>query len=117
LKGLPEKKRFAGTREVHPTGRGLSNVLHHNDSHAILSKQDKALPLSFCHKPTNGVKLRRMEGSFWDGRVDGNLAVSRSFGDFGYKPNSYNGQKNHRVTVYPDILVHTREPLKDEFLV
>ena len=89
-------------------------MLRHNDSREILSKQDKALPLSFGHKPTNDVELRRMEG---DGRVDGNLAVSRSFGDFGYKPNSYNGQKNHRVTVYPDILVHTREPLKDEFLV
>ena len=58
-------------------------MLRHNDSRAILSKQDKALPLSFGHKPTNDVKLRRMEGSLWDGRVDGNLAVTRSFGDLG----------------------------------
>ena len=49
--------------------------------------------------------------------MDGDLAVSRSFGDFGYKPNSSNGQKNYRVTVYPDILVYAQEPSKDEFLV
>ena len=86
----------------------MSNVLHYNDSCAILSKQDKVLPLSFDHKPTSNVELSRIErdgGFVRDGQVDGNLDVSRRFGDFGYKPNSSNGQKNHCVTVYPDILV------------
>lgn len=90
------------------------------DSRAILSKKNKVLPLSFDHKPTNDGELSRIErdgGFVRDGRVDGDLAVSRSFGDFGYKPNPTNVQKNHRVTVYPDILVYAREPSKDEFLV
>jgi hypothetical protein len=49
---------------VHPAGKGLSNMLRHNDSRAILSKRDKALPLLFDHKSTNDVELRRMEGRF-----------------------------------------------------
>lgn len=108
------------------------------DSRAILSKnKNEVLPLSFDHKPTNDVEVTRVEkdgGFVRAGRVDGDLAVSRSFGDFGYKfcndkdihssssPRSNpikipSEPKDHRVTVQPDILVHTREPNKDEFLV
>jgi len=90
------------------------------DSRAIMSKKNKVLPLSFDHKPTNDYELIRIEkdgGFVRDGRVDGDLAVARSFGDFGYKPNPANAQKDHRVTVYPDIVVYAREPSNDEFLV
>eukprot|EP00578_Thalassiosira_sp_NH16_P001969 CAMPEP_0181130392 /NCGR_PEP_ID=MMETSP1071-20121207/29838_1 /TAXON_ID=35127 /ORGANISM="Thalassiosira sp., Strain NH16" /LENGTH=602 /DNA_ID=CAMNT_0023216457 /DNA_START=179 /DNA_END=1987 /DNA_ORIENTATION=- len=121
------------------------------DSRAILSKRNEVLPLSFDHKPTNDVELTRVEkdgGFVRAGRVDGDLAVSRSFGDFGYKNRgdrdydslasstrssfqmdpsglSISGRsdmttsnsKDHRVSVHPDILVHTREPSRDEFIV
>jgi len=100
------------------------------DSRAILSKKDEVLPLSFDHKPSNDVELTRIEndgGFVRDGRVDGDLALSRSFGDFGYKfcnakKNSMSvpptkGQKEYRVTVYPDILVYVREPSNDQFMV
>lgn len=111
------------------------------DSRAILSKKNTLLPLSFDHKPGNDVEVTRVEkdgGFVRAGRVDGDLAVSRSFGDFGYK-NSSNmidssssftsssttsssssvgtTPKDYRVTVYPDIIVHKREPAKDEFVV
>ena len=129
------------------------------DSRAILSKRSTAtagtgsskkeeepvLPLSFDHKPSNDAELNRVEqdgGFVRAGRVDGDLAVSRSFGDFGYKNCGVKGQKelspervlaserrnpsgssqggggkekDHRVTVHPDILIHTRKPLRDEF--
>lgn len=112
------------------------------DSRAILSKKNNLLPLSFDHKPGNDVELTRVEkdgGFVRAGRVDGDLAVSRSFGDFGYKNSSYvidssssfassttssstdtstgTAPKDYRVTVYPDIIVHKREPTKDEFVV
>lgn len=122
------------------------------DSRAILSKRmttatatdfrgmaNGVLPLSFDHKPNNDAEVCRVErdgGFVRNGRVDGDLAVSRSFGDFGYKncvERDYDGSmsdstsssslssssepKEFRVTVHPDILVHIREPTKDEFLV
>ncbi|KAL3766117.1 hypothetical protein ACHAW5_001424 [Stephanodiscus triporus] len=97
------------------------------DSRAILSKKNKVLPLSFDHKPSNDVELTRVEkdgGFVRNGRVDGDLAVSRSFGDFGYKfgnatesGRTSSEAKDHRVTVHPDILVYAREPSNDEFLV
>ena len=100
------------------------------DSRAILSKNNEVLPLSFDHKPSNDVELTRIEndgGFVRDGRVDGDLALSRSFGDFGYKfcnakMNSMSvpptkGQREYRVTVHPDILVYVREPSNDQFMV
>ena len=107
------------------------------DSRAILSTKNEVLPLSFDHKPSNDVEVTRVEndgGFVRSGRVDGDLAVSRSFGDFGYKNCSERaaqqsrgsvsslfgkiaGPKDHRVTVHPDILVHTRDPYNDEFVV
>jgi serine/threonine protein phosphatase PrpC len=94
------------------------------DSRAMLSKKNAVLPLSFDHKPDNDVELTRIEkvgGFVRAGRVDGDLAVSRSFGDFGYKNckdgATSNKPKDHRVTAHPDILVYAREPMNDEFLV
>jgi serine/threonine protein phosphatase PrpC len=97
------------------------------DSRAILSKKNAVLPLSFDHKPHNDVEWTRVEkcgGFVLAGRVDGDLAVSRSFGDFGYKncstkenEDTTNEPKDHRVTAHPDILVYAREPMNDEFLV
>jgi len=90
------------------------------DSRAILSKTTEAnvLPLSFDHKPSKDVEVSRVErdgGFVRAGRVDGDLAVARSFGDFGYK--NCSEPKDHRVTVHPDIVVYAREPSNDEFLV
>ena len=96
------------------------------DSRAILSTKNEVLPLSFDHKPSNDVEVTRVEndgGFVKSGRVDGDLAVSRSFGDFGYKNNSTadgtegKPRTQTRVTVHPDILVHTRDPYNDEFVV
>ena len=98
------------------------------------------LPLSFDHKPNKDVEVTRVEkdgGFVSTKRVDGSLAVSRGFGDFAYKncardlridPSSSSDSsmganstgssaKDHRVTVHPDIIVHNREPLNDEFVV
>jgi protein phosphatase PTC2/3 len=52
------------------------------------SKVGGAVALSEDHKPDNGIEAARIRqaGHFvMGGRVDGNLAVSRGLGDFGYK--------------------------------
>lgn len=92
------------------------------DSRAILARNGVALPLSFDHKPANDVEAVRVDksgGFVRNGRVDGDLAVSRAFGDFSYKKNeSFNANEKHlRVSVVPDILVHTRDATKDEYIV
>lgn len=58
------------------------------DSRAVLCRNSEAVELSFDHKPDNDDELARIEqaGHFVeDGRVDGNLALSRAIGDYQYK--------------------------------
>lgn len=48
------------------------------------------MPLSIDHKPENEEEKRRIENAgskITDGRVDGNLNLSRSLGDLKYKQN------------------------------
>ena len=55
------------------------------DSRGVLSSGDSAHPLSFDHKPDNHDELARIQAAqhfVEDSRVDGNLALSRAFGDF-----------------------------------
>lgn len=92
------------------------------DSRAILARNGVALPLSFDHKPSNDVEAVRVDksgGFVKNGRVDGDLAVSRAFGDFSYKKNeSFSSSDKHlRVSAVPDILVHTRDAVRDEYIV
>jgi len=112
------------------------------DSRAILSKKSDekssgvVLPLSFDHKPDKDVERCRVEkdgGFVKTKRVDGDLAVSRCFGDFEFKACGRDDDnaddllkdvetknrlhKEHRITVHPDIIVHAREPNIDEFIV
>jgi serine/threonine protein phosphatase PrpC len=87
------------------------------DSRAILQRHGKVVPLSFDHKPSNVVERRRIQkanGFVKRKRVDGDLAVSRAFGDFCMKQASEPPQK---VIVDPDILIYPRDLSGDEFIV
>jgi len=58
------------------------------DSRAVLSKGKKAVPLSEDHKPNNREEYQRIQKAGHTvsmERVDGELALSRAFGDYGYK--------------------------------
>lgn len=58
------------------------------DSRAILSKKGQIVELSHDHKPYNPDEKARVEkagGSIHANRIQGQLAVSRAFGDFDYK--------------------------------
>lgn len=97
------------------------------DSRAVYSKAfppdntNQAVPLSYDHKPDDEEEERRIieaQGYVSGGRVDGDLAVSRGFGDFRFKSNSEKSKTEQRVIALPDIIVHNRDfDGKDKFLV
>ena len=91
------------------------------DSRAIYSKASgRAIPLSYDHKPDDEDEERRIReagGCVRAGRVDGDLAVSRGFGDFRFKSNPHKNQVEQRVSPLPDIIVQTRDNNNDEFIV
>lgn len=97
------------------------------DSRAILSRRKKALCLSKDHKPYDDdekTRIKQAGGLVQAGRVNGNLATSRSFGDFKYKMisnftesfiNPSNGEDI--VVSAPDIRVHRIDYTQDEFVI
>jgi serine/threonine protein phosphatase PrpC len=63
-------------------------VANAGDSRCVLARAGKAIPLSFDHKPENEEERKRIENAgsaILEGRVDGNLNLSRSLGDLKYK--------------------------------
>jgi serine/threonine protein phosphatase PrpC len=61
------------------------------DSRSVLCRKGNSYPLSEDHKPEGAEEYRRIKyagGQIINGRVNGGLNLSRSFGDFTYKQNS-----------------------------
>jgi len=94
-------------------------VANAGDSRSVLGVKGVVKPLSFDHKPTNEGERARIKiagGRVEDGRVNGNLSLSRALGDFSYKRNSSLGPEAQMITADPEVTCHeiTEE---DEFLV
>jgi serine/threonine protein phosphatase PrpC len=63
-------------------------IANAGDSRSVMARRGKAFPLSFDHKPENPIERARIEkagSTITEGRVDGNLNLSRSLGDLKYK--------------------------------
>ena len=78
------------------------------DSRAIASRGGVVEQLSFDHKPMNPGEYDRILGAGgWVefNRVNGNLALSRAFGDFEFKRNSSRAQHEQIVTAVPDVII------------
>jgi serine/threonine protein phosphatase PrpC len=63
-------------------------IANAGDSRSVLCRGGTAVPLSYDHKPENEEERRRIEhagSTITEGRVDGNLNLSRSLGDLKYK--------------------------------
>ena len=89
------------------------------DSRSVLGAGGKTVPLSIDHKPDNEEEARRIThagGSVVEGRVDGNLNLSRALGDLRYKTNKGLKPEEQMITSYPEI---TKHPLTStcDFLV
>ena len=78
---------------ITPTKYIIGNA---GDSRSVLCRGGRAIPLSFDHKPENPEEFKRITkagGQVYNGRVNGGLNLSRSFGDFSYK---LNGSKSYK---------------------
>jgi serine/threonine protein phosphatase PrpC len=95
-------------------------VANCGDSRSVLCRQGgTAEEMSWDHKPTNPQETKRIEesgGHVSMKRVNGDLAVSRSFGDFVYKQAHDLPPQKQAVSVEPDIKITDRRA-GDEFLI
>ena len=77
------------------------------DSRAILCKKGIAYPLSIDHKPdldSEKNRIYKADGWVSEGRVKGNLNLSRSLGDLEYKQNKKISQEEQMITAFPEII-------------
>lgn len=91
------------------------------DSRAVLCRNGIAIDLSQDHKPGLAAEASRIQaaGGYVDaaeGRVNGDLAVSRAIGDLDFKGNPSFPPEQQVVSAEPDVQVVPRQP-GDEFLV
>ena len=84
------------------------------DSREVLCKKGIAYPMSVDHKPDLQIEKNRIykaDGWITDGRVKGNLNLSRGLGDLEYKNNNKLPQEEQMITANPDIVC---EDLNDD---
>lgn len=81
-------------------------VANIGDSRAVLNRGDSAIALSTDHKPDSPHEKNRIQkagGYVQQGRVNGALSLSRSFGDFEYKHFSTRPYEEQAVISLPQI--------------
>lgn len=79
-------------------------VANIGDSRAVLNRGGTAVALSTDHKPElpgEHNRIQKAGGFVSEGRVNGTLSLSRSFGDFEYKGNEEHSYENQCVTCVP----------------
>lgn len=90
------------------------------DSRCVASINGNAEPLSVDHKPTDSSERTRIEnaGCFVEfSRVNGNLALSRAFGDFGFKSRSDLKPEQQAVCAFPDVVERQIDDSWDFFIL
>ena len=116
-KDLPENSNinliadiFAGCTAVVGLIKGRTlYVANAGDSRCVLAEEGKAIEMSHDHKPDLPVEIARITkagGVVEDGRVMGNINLSRSIGDMEYKKNPSLSPEEQMITANPDILTH-----------
>ena len=76
------------------------------DSRSVVCKKGQAIPMSTDHKPTIPAELKRIEkagGWVSDGRVLGNLNLSRGIGDSEYKVDKKLKPEEQILSNFPDV--------------
>ncbi|KAF7250172.1 hypothetical protein EG68_08756 [Paragonimus skrjabini miyazakii] len=127
-RSLTTSTRFTNPGDELAGSTGIVVLLRNNilycgnagDSRAVCSRRGVADLLSTDHKPTlRGEKERILAAGGWvdANRVNGNLALSRAFGDFVFKRNPRQSPENQIVSANPDVLVRRLSTEEDEFIV
>ncbi len=94
-------------------------IANSGDSRSVLSRGGIAFALSEDHKPDNKEELDRImkAGSYvLEGRVDGNLNLSRALGDLKYKQNKALTPEEQPITANPDTKTVDIQA-NDEFII
>merc|ERR1712021_142288 len=91
------------------------------DSRTVLRTQGKTehKPLSKDHKPDDPLEKERIAkagGFIIEGRVNGNLNLSRALGDLEYKKNASLKPSEQLISPFPDVVAHEIKS-DDKFLV
>ena len=76
------------------------------DSRAVICKNGIGYQMSHDHKPDSAKEKNRIyKSGGWvnEGRIKGNLNLSRSLGDFEYKQDKNLAQKDQMITAYPEV--------------
>lgn len=95
------------------------HIANAGDSRIVLCQAGKAIELSEDHKPeldSERDRIIKAKGYITDGRVNGNLNLTRAVGDFGYKKDKSLEAAEQIITVAPDISSQDLLP-QDEFLI
>jgi len=90
------------------------------DSRCILGVKGKAVEMSFDHKPElekERTRIEKAKGYVEDNRVNGNLNLSRSLGDFEYKSDKSLKADEQLVISLPDIKVEKLSPDVDFMVI
>ena len=77
------------------------------DSRVVICKKGKAIPMSVDHKPDlekEKDRIYKADGWISDGRVKGNLNLTRGLGDLEYKSNKHLKPEEQIITADPVIL-------------
>lgn len=94
-------------------------VANAGDSRCVLARSGKAVPMSEDHKPdlpVENARIRDAGGCVIEGRVNGNINLSRSLGDLEYKNTPGLPAERQAVTANPDVKTMMLTP-EDHFLV
>ena len=85
----------------------------------MVSRRGRAVNLSEDHKPEDKIEYNRIINAgcqVIDGRVDGNLNLSRSLGDLKHKQVKNLSQEQQPITCAPDLMVEDMDE-DDDFIV
>ncbi|KAL3912725.1 MAG: hypothetical protein SGPRY_008237 [Prymnesium sp.] len=118
---LPPSHVEAGCTAIVACVRGQQLVIANaGDSRAVLCRAGNAVPLSEDHKPSLQSESQRIQqAGGWitvQGRINGNLNLSRALGDLKYKGNSSVPASAQIISAEPEVRSHTLTA-DDEFLV
>ena len=89
------------------------------DSRAVICKNGLGYQMSHDHKPDSAKEKNRIyKSGGWvsEGRIKGNLNLSRSLGDFEYKQDKKLSAKDQMITAYPEINIEIIDD-KCEFII
>lgn len=106
-KGDYQTESFAGcTANVALLVKNELYVANAGDSRCVLSNKSIAVEMSHDHKPDNEIEKERIQkagGYISDGRINGNLNLSRAIGDLEYKKDDKIGVFEQLIVAVPDV--------------